>query len=188
MTEVRDFCAYEESGGGVGASGNAGAATDAGSGVHGKIGVLFLNRNGITIGGAAGGNGNKTTSRDDAVERAAINGQVFDDRKGFGAPGFEINFVTIFKMAHVKLAYSSALEAAMGFAVDHHAAHTADTFAAIVIKGDRIFSLGDEGFVDNIEHFEKGHVLADVGSVVTYHAALVGGIFLTPDMKSEFHL
>ena len=76
----------------------------------------------------------------------------------------------------------------MSLAVDHHAAHTANPFAAIVIECDGIFALGNKALVDDVEHFQKGHVLADVGGIVADHAAGIRGIFLSPDVKGEFHL
>jgi hypothetical protein len=57
-----------------------------------------------------------------------------------------------------------------------------------MIEGNRIFALMDEGFVEDVEHFEKRHVRVDVGALVTDHAAGVLGVFLAPDVKCEFHL
>jgi len=76
----------------------------------------------------------------------------------------------------------------VGLAVDHEAAHAADAFAAIVVEGDGVLALVDEGFVEDVEHFEEGHVLVDVGCVIADHAAGVFGIFLAPNVKSEFHV
>jgi hypothetical protein len=56
-----------------------------------------------------------------------------------------------------------------------------------VIEGDGVFTLGDESFVDDVEHFEKRHVFVDVGGLVADDAALVGGVFLAPDVEDEFH-
>ena len=123
----------------------------------------FLYGNGVAVGGAAGGNGDEAASGDDAIEGAAVDDEILDDGESFGAPGLEINFVAVFEVAHVKLANGGALESAMGFAVDHHAAHAADAFAAIVIESDGIFTLFDQAFVEDVEHFEEGHVLVDVG-------------------------
>ncbi len=184
---MRNFCADKKSRGSVGAGGDAGAAADASGGIHGEIGVLLLDGNGVAVRGGAGRSRDEAASGDDAVERCAVYGKVFDDGEGFGAPRFEIDHATIIEVAHVKLADGSALEAAMSLAIDHEAAHAADAFAAIVVEGDGIFTLVDEGFVEDVEHFEEGHVLIDVGKVVADHAAAVLGIFLTPDVKSEFH-
>ena len=47
----------------------------------------------------------------------------------------------------------------MRVAVDHHAAHAADAFAAIVVEGDRLLALLDQALVDDVEHLEERHVL-----------------------------
>ncbi len=119
---------------------------------------------------------------------AAVDHEILDDGERFGAPGLQVNLVAILEMAHVQLANGCALEPAVGFAVDHEAAHAANAFAAIVIESDGIFALGNKAFVDNVEHLEEGHVLVDVGSIVTDHAALILGILLAPDVKNKFHL
>src|SRR5208282_3623216 len=119
MAEMGDFGADEESCGGVGAGCYAGAATDAGGGVHGEVGVLLRYGDSVAVGGAAGGNGNESAGGDDAVERAAVYGEIFDDGEGFGAPRLEVDFVAVLEVAHVKLADGGAREAAVGFAVDH---------------------------------------------------------------------
>jgi hypothetical protein len=43
----------------------------------------------------------------------------------------------------------------MWMPVDIKTAHSANTFATVVIKHYRIFSFVDELFVENVEHFEK---------------------------------
>src|SRR6476660_2108566 len=182
-----DLCADEESCGGVGTGGDAGATTDTGSSIHSQVGILFFYGNGVAVGCAASRGGYETAGGDDAVERGAVYDEVLDDREGFGAPGFEVDHVTVFEVAHVKLADGGAFEAAVGFTVDHHATHAADAFAAIVVEGDGVRALGDEALIEDIEHLEKGHVLADVGNVVADHTAGILGIFLAPDVKSEVH-
>src|SRR5271157_4152055 len=109
-----DLGADEKSCGGVGAGGDASAATDAGGGVHGEIGVLFADGNGVAVGGAAGGNGDEAASGDDAVEGGAVNGKILDDGEGLGAPGLEVDHVAILEVAHMKLADGGAFESAVG--------------------------------------------------------------------------
>jgi hypothetical protein len=43
----------------------------------------------------------------------------------------------------------------MGFTVDKHAAHTANTFTAIVIKRNWVFSLLHEVIVEYVNHFQE---------------------------------
>src|ERR1700757_1559985 len=143
-----DFGADEESCGGIRAGSHAGPATDARSGVHRKIRVLLFDGDRVAVRGAAGGNGDEATSGDDAVEGGAVDSEVLDDRESFGAPRLEVDFAAVLEVAHMKLADSGAFEAAMGLAVDHESAHAADAFAAIVVEGDRVLALGDEGLVN----------------------------------------
>lgn len=188
MAEMRDLCSNKKNSSGIWTRGDTGTATDAGGGIHGEISVFLGNRYGVAIGGTACGRSDETAGGDDAVEGTAIDSEVFDHRKCFGTPGLEVEHVAVFEMPHVQLAHRGARETTVSFAVDHEPAHTADAFAAIVIEGDGIFALGDKGFVENIEHFKEGHVLVHVGVLVAHHAAFVLGIFLAPDVESEFHL
>jgi hypothetical protein len=47
-------------------------------------------------------------------------------------------------------------------AVDHAPARAADALAAIRVEGDRILTLPNEVFVDDVEHLEERHVCRDV--------------------------
>jgi len=71
------------------ADGDTGAAADAGGGVHGAVGDVFGNREGVGVGRAAGAHGDKAAGLDDAVEGGAVDDEVFDERKGLCAPGLE---------------------------------------------------------------------------------------------------
>ena len=96
--------------------------------------------------------------RDDAVEGAAIDHQVLDDREGLRAPRLEVELVAVLEVAHVELAERGAGQRAVRHAVDHAAAHAADAFAAIVVERDRLFALRDQVLVQHVEHFEERHV------------------------------
>jgi hypothetical protein len=56
-----------------------------------------------------------------------------------------------------------------------------------MVERDGILALLNEALVQDIDHFEEGHVFADVGRVVADHATFVLLVFLSPDMKCEFH-
>ena len=119
--------------------------------------------------------GDVAAGRDDAVEGAAVDHQILDDREGFGAPGLEVELVAVLEVAHVQLADGGAALGAVGDAVDHEAAGAADAFAAIVLEGDGVFAVGDEAFVDDVEHLEERHVGIDVvGRRSATMRALVG--------------
>ena len=59
------------------------------------------------------------------------------------------------KLPHVKLASRDAAFLGMGNSIDGHGAHATNSFAAVVVEVDRFFSILDEPFVNNIDHFEK---------------------------------
>ncbi len=81
VTEMRNFCADEESGGGVGTGGDACATADTRGGVHGQVSIFFRNGNGVAVGSAAGWHGNEAAGGDDAVKGAAVYGEILDDRE-----------------------------------------------------------------------------------------------------------
>ena len=91
-------------------------------------------------------------------------------------------------MAHMKLAQRSLALGTVRHAVHHAAAHAANAFAAIVIERHRLFTLGQQILVQYVEHFQKRHVLADVGRFVPRHAALVAGVLLPPHVEDDSHL
>ena len=76
----------------------------------------------------------------------------------------------------------------MGLAIDHDATGAADALTAVVVEGDRLFPLGDETFVQNIEHLEKGHLLGDPGHFVGLERTGHVGAFLPPDLERHVHL
>ena len=51
-------------------------------------------------------------------------------------------------------------------AVDHEAARAADALAAVVIERDRLLACADQVLVHDVEHLQKGHVLAHVVRLV----------------------
>ena len=187
QSEVSDFGAHEERRRGIGTHGDAGAAADAGGGVHGAVGLLFGNEDGIAVGRAAGGGGDVTAGGDQAVEGAAVHHEIFDNRKCFGAPRLEIELVAVLEVAHMELAEGSAGDGAVRHAIDHAAAHAADAFAAIVVERHRVFALRDQILIQDVEHLEKRHVLVDVRDVVADHAALIVGVALPPDVQNDSH-
>jgi hypothetical protein len=71
--------------------------------------------------------------------------------------------------------------------VNHETARTANTFAAIVIESDRLFTLRNQFFIEHIQHFKKRHMRIHFRVLVLDHAADVIRIFLPPNVESEFH-
>jgi hypothetical protein len=60
-------------------------------------------------------------------------------------------------------------------------ARAADPFPAVAVKRYRFLTLFDQAFVHNIEHLKKGHVVADVVSLVRDELPFVTCPLLTPD-------
>ena len=57
-------------------------------------------------------------------------------------------------------------------AVDHAAARAADAFAAVARDLDGFGALGDELFVQHVEHLEERHVFADAAELVGLESAV----------------
>ncbi len=91
-------------------------------------------------------------------------------------------------MAHVELADGAAFLMAVGDPVDDEAAGTAYAFTTIMFECDRVLVLVDEILIENIEHFEKRHMGADIVELIGRKAALVLGILLPPYMQRQLHL
>jgi hypothetical protein len=89
----------------------------------------------------------------------------------------------------VQLAGGGALLGAVRLAVDHHPAAAADALAAVVLEGDGLLVLGDQPFVDDVEHLEERHVGADVLGLldVRDHLAGLARAGLAPDVQRQIH-
>jgi len=184
--EVADFCGYEEHGGAVWAGGDAGAATDTGGCVEGFIGDGFGYGYGVGFGCGAGVDADVAACLYDAFEGGTVDDEVFDDGEGGGAEGFDPDGIAVFEVAHVELAGGGAGEGAVWFAVNDHAAGAADTFAAVVVEGDGFFFLLEEAFVEDVEHFQEGHVLVGV-DMIGFEVPFILRVFLSPDFECQFH-
>ena len=68
-------------------------------------------------------------------------------------------------------------------AVDDESARTAHAFATVVVERDRPVARCDQILVQHIEHFEKGHVRADVLELVGLETTLVFRVALAPYMQ-----
>ena len=142
----------------VGTLRDARAAFDAFRGIH----RIFLddlgNRNRVGFRGAAGVDGDEAAGLNDFVEGTAIDDQILDHREGTRAPRFDPDRVAILEMPHVQLTGRRSAERPVRDAVDHHAARSADAFAAVVLEVNRFLALLDEPFVDHVEHLQEGGV------------------------------
>src|SRR5207302_11197743 len=119
------------------------------------IGILFGNRNRISIGRTAGGYRNVSATGDDAIKCAAVDDEIFNDRKCPGAPRLEVKHVAVLEVAHMELADRCRGLRTVSDSVDHEAARTADSFTAVVIESDWLFALRHQIFVEHVEHLQK---------------------------------
>src|SRR4029077_16516332 len=75
---------------------------------------------------------------DDAVERAAIDDEILDERKRARAPRLDHDRVAVLEAPHVELAYGGAAVGTVRHAVDEKPAGAADPLAAVGVERDRI--------------------------------------------------
>jgi hypothetical protein len=76
---------------------------------------------------------------------------------------------------------------AVRLTVDHQATHAADALATVAVERDRLLAGLVQLLVQDIEHLQEAHVLADALELVAVHRALVGSGCLTPDVEGEVH-
>src|SRR4029453_8015861 len=73
-------------------------------------------------------------------------------------------------------------------AADEKPARAANTFTTVRIKCDRILTLHDQRFVDDVEHLEKRHVRRHiVGDVIDKTTGLIR-TWLSPHFEFDAHL
>src|SRR5438093_3258594 len=145
---MADLRSRKQGGSAVGTGGHTGSAADASRGIHGKVGVFFRYGQRIAVRCTAGCSGNVTAARNDAVEGAAVDDQIFHNGECFRSPWFQIQFVAIFKVTHVELANGCPALRAVGDSVDHESARSANTFAAIMIERNGFLTFSDEFLVE----------------------------------------
>src|SRR2546430_14886341 len=75
----------------------------------------------------------------------------------------------------------------MRHAIDHHTARPTNSFAAVVIEGNRLAALDNEPLVHDVEHLQKRHVRTDVSRRVGDETSFRVKRRLPPHMKLEIH-
>src|SRR5262249_29979198 len=101
QTKVADLRSGEKRCGRVRASGDTGAASDACSGIHCKVGIGFGYQNCVGVAGTACGNRDKAAARYYSIEGGTVDDKVFDNRERFRAPRLEIKDVALLEMPQV---------------------------------------------------------------------------------------
>ena len=123
----------------------------------------------------------------DAIERPAIDCEVFEHRKCRRAPRLEHERVAVLEETHVQLTHRRSRVRPVGDAVDHEAARATDALAAVAVEDDRVLAAADQVLVDHVQHLEERHVLVDVARLVGLEAAGVIRAFLSPDLERQTH-
>src|SRR5262249_47755416 len=98
------------------------------------------------------------------------------------------DFLSVVERAQVQLARRGLVLGPVRAPVDHDAAAAADTLATVVIERDRLLSLRQQRFVQDVEQLEKGAVRRRVRDLVTDKSTRGWGARLTPDVEDELHL
>ena len=154
--KLRHLRRYEEHGRAVLTSCYAGTATNACCAVHSLVGVLLRDEDGIGILSLSGTDAGITAGLDDLVEGTTVDHAVLDDGECSRTPGLNSDDVAIVEAAHVELTGgSTTLGLSVRCAVDVERAHTADTLAAVVVEYERLLTLVDELFVEDVKHLEE---------------------------------
>ena len=184
--QLADLRRYEEHGRAVLTSGDAGSATDAGGAVHCLVGILLRNEDGVGVLCLTCANRGVAAGLDNLVEGTAIDHTVLDHGEGCRAPRFDGDDVAIVEAAHIELAGGgTALGLAVGRAVDVERAHTADSFAAVVVEDKRLLALVDELFVEDVEHFEERGVVGDILHLAGLKMAFFAWAVLLPVLNCK---
>src|ERR1051326_5208652 len=152
---MTDLGAGEQRGCTVGARGHACTASNACRSIHRKISGRFRHRQRIAVRSASSINRNIAASSYDAVERASVYDEIFNDGKGPGPPGLQIEFVTIIEVPHVQLANRRPAPGAMRDSIDNESTRAAYSLTAIMVKSNRLLTAGYQFFVQYIEHFQE---------------------------------
>jgi hypothetical protein len=73
----------------------------------------------------------------------------------------------------------------VGLAVDHQRTRSADALAAVVVEGDRLAVLCDQPFVQDVEQFEEGSLVADRVDAVALEMTLDIRALLPPYLECQ---
>ncbi len=83
----------------------------------------------------------------------------------------------------MELAGGDTLHGAVGMTVDIERAHTADTFAAVVVEHDGFFALLYELLVEHVEHLKEARACRNVVERVVDELSFLFGTTLTPNFQ-----
>ena len=141
----------------------------------------------MRVGGCTRIHGDVAAGLDDAIQGAAVDHEVLDDREARCAPRLDRDDVTIVEGTHVQLAGRGDLRA-VSDTVDDDATLTADALAAVGVEGDGFLAACEELFVQDVEHLQERGLFRDSLHLVFMNCALVFGTVLAPDPQCQVHL
>jgi hypothetical protein len=72
-------------------------------------------------------------------------------------------------------------------AVHNGSAHTADTLPTVMVEGNRLFSLLCQAFIENIKHFQEGHISGNGATRIGLKMAWPVRRFLAPYLKGKLY-
>ena len=184
---MRDLRSSEKHGRSIWTGRGACAASDASSRFHCQIGVVLGNRNRVRLRRGAGALRNESTGLHNAIQRAAIDYQIFEERERSDSKRLDCDRRAVAKLSHVKFTHRARMIGSVWFAIDRERAGAANTFAAIGVERDWFLSASDQSLIENVEHFEKRRVRRDVVHFVIDEFAWRLSIFLAPDSQKKVH-
>src|SRR6266545_1802736 len=184
---MRDLRRREKHGRSIWTGRCARATSDAGCRFHCQIGVVLWNRDRVRFRRGACALGNESTGLHNAVQRAAIDYQIFHQRERSYAKRLDCDLRAVAKLSHVKLANRARMIRSMCFTVNRERASAANTFAAIRVERDGFLTAPDQSLIENVEHFEKRRILRNVAHFVIDEFASRLRIWLAPNSQTKVH-
>src|SRR5258705_11949353 len=133
---------------------------------HRQIGIMLGNQDRVRFWRGACARGNESTGLHNAIQRAAIDHQIFHERERSYAKRLNYDRRAVAKLSHIKLAHSARMIGSMWFAVNRQRASAANTFAAIRVERDRFLSAFHQSLIENVEHLQKRGVRRNIAHFV----------------------
>ena len=123
----------------------------AGRSIERGTGVGLGHRREVCIRGRSRADPHKTTCLNDPVEGRPIHDQTPDHGQCRGPPRLDHDRLAILTRPHVELAGGRVAVRAVRNSVDHSRVHAVNALAAVMIEGDRLFTVLDQPLVDLVE-------------------------------------
>jgi hypothetical protein len=141
-SEVSELRPGEQGRRAVGTRRDTRAAADTRCRIEGALGVELRYWHDVAVGRAARSHGDEAAGLDDAVERAAVDDEIADDRECSGTERLDRDLCSLGEGAEGQLARGRELSTTMRMTVHDHAAGSADPFAAVAVERDGPLSGG----------------------------------------------